>query len=418
MANKSRVFYGWIVVAVTTLCMSTGTAPFLFASLGLFFQPFSSEFGWDRAQISAVIPVLIITVMITQPFAGRIIDRIGVRKILIPSVAAFGLLIAAIPTWVSEIWQLGLVFFLIGTLGVGSNTMPYMRIITAWFDRKRGLAIGISVSGIGLGYTYVPLLVQSTIDAYDWRTAYYMLSFVVLFVAVPLMYFFLKESPADMGLSVDGDTGRTAAHTQALSWGMGSGETIRQKEFWLMALIFLLISFNLHGLLPHLVPMLSDHGINSTTAARIASCLGLTVFVSRIFIGYLLDIYFAPTVAAIFFALSALGFIIFSTMSTIPMMFLAAILVGLSLGAEVDILTYLIGKYFGLRSFAEIFGLLFVGIFIGSALGPPAFGVTFETTGSYIYILGIAIVSSLIALYLTLKLGPYPVRDSAGTAIG
>ena len=416
MRKKLTVFYGWYVVAISAFGISSGTAPFLFASLGLFFIPFHTEFGWNRAEISALIPVLVLSVMITQPFAGRIIDRIGARKILIPSTIAFGVLLATIPAFVNEIWHLGLIFFLIGTLGVAANTLPYMRVISHWFNKKRGLAIGISVSGIGLGYAYVPLLVQTIINEHGWRAAYYVLSLIVLLVSIPLIYLFLKESPEALGLLADGEEPSDPSEKPQNSMGLTSSETIRKREFWLLLFIFLLISFNLHGLLLHLHPMMTDKGFDSLTAAKIVSCLGLTVLVSRIFVGYLLDIYFAPRVALLFFALSTIGFAIFSISSVLPSMFFAAFLAGLSLGAEIDILAYLIGKYFGLRSFGEIYGLLFVGILIGSAIGPPAFGLGFERTGSYSSILIIAIVVNLAAILLTMKLSPYPDHSEAATA--
>ncbi len=416
MQKKLTVFYGWYVVAISAFGISSGTAPFLFASLGLFIIPFHTEFGWNRAEISALIPVLVLSVMITQPFAGRIIDRIGARKILIPSTIAFGVLLAAIPAFVSEIWHLGLIFFLIGTLGVAANTLPYMRVISHWFNKKRGLAIGISVSGIGLGYAYVPLLVQTIINEHGWRTAYYALSLIVLLVSIPLIYLFLKETPDILGLMADGEELSETSEKPQNSMGLTSSETIRKREFWLLLFIFLFISFNLHGLLLHLHPMMTDKGFDSLTAAKIVSCLGLTVLVSRIFVGYLLDIYFAPRVALLFFALSTIGFAIFSISSVLPSMFFAAFLAGLSLGAEIDILAYLIGKYFGLRSFGEIYGLLFVGILIGSALGPLAFGFGFERTGSYSSILIIVIIMNLAAIFLTKKLSPYPEHNEMAAA--
>jgi MFS family permease len=408
MQKKSGVFYGWYIVAISCLATSTGIAPFVFLSLGFFMIPFYNEFGWTRGQISSITPVLLFSLMIAQPFAGRFIDKLGTRNLLIPSTLAFGLLLAAIPTFVNEIWHLAIIFFLIGTLGVGANTMPHMRIISGWFNKKRGLAIGISVSGIGLGYTYVPMLLESTISTRGWRAGYYALSLLVLFIAAPLVYIFLKESPEQMGLLADGEESSDTNQVLQSSIGLTSSETIRKLDFWLLLFIFLFISFNLHGLTQHLPSMMVDRGFDSSVAAKIASSLGLSVLVSRILIGYLLDIYFAPRVAMLFFGLSTIGIAMFLLSSSLPFLFLAAILAGLSLGAEIDILAYLIGKYFGLRSFGEIYGLLFVGIFLGTAMGSPAFGLSFDKTGSYTSILTIAIVVNIVAVLLTAKLSPYP----------
>ena len=114
------------------------------------------------------------------------------------------LCLAAIPIFVTELWHLAVIFLLIGTIAAGTNSVPYMPILSAWFFKYRGLAIGISIAGIGLGYAYVPLLIQYLVDNAGWRYGYYALSAIVLFIALPLVYFFLRESPADMGLMPDG----------------------------------------------------------------------------------------------------------------------------------------------------------------------------------------------------------------------
>lgn len=406
--KKSRLFYGWLIVLVAMLGISAGIAPFVFASLGLFMLPFESEFGWSRTEISSLIPVMVVSLMLVQPILGNIIDKVGVRRVLIPSFAAFGVGLAAIPVLVSELWHLALIFLFFGTIGAAANTLPYMKAITSWFNRYRGLAIGLSVSGIGLGYAYVPILVQAVIDGYDWRTAYFVLSAIVLFLVVPLTAVVLRNTPQEMGLEPDGKVYEKTQPTPEVGEGLSSAEARRTKEFWLLSLIFLCIAFVLHGVLPHLVPMLVDKGIDSATSAGVASAMGLTVFVSRILIGYLVDRFFAPRVAMLFFALSVVGFALLSISSSIGFMYMAAVMVGLSLGAEIDLLAYLAGKYFGLRSFGEIYGLLFIGVLVGSATGPMAFGFGFEATGSYSGILTVAIFVNLAALILTSQLRRYP----------
>ena len=405
--SRDNIFYGWFIVSVSLLAISASGAPFVFASMGLFFIPFNEEFGWSRAQLSTLLSIFTITIMVSQPVAGRFIDRLGTRLVLIPSTIAFGLGLAAIPLLVSELWHLGLVFFLIGTAGVAANTMPYLRVISVWFNARRGLAIGISISGIGLGYAYVPVLVQTMIDGYGWRSGYYALSAVVLFIVVPLISLVLKESPADLDLLPDGAP-QSTANNIVLEYGISSSAAIKKREFWLISLVFLFIAFILHGILLHFVPMLRDKGIDATTTSYIAGAMGATVFISRILIGWLIDHYFAPNVALLFFSLSATGILVLLFSSTVPLMLLAALMIGLSLGAEVDLLAYLCGKYFGLNSFAEIFGLLFVSVLSGSVLGSILFGYGFDSTNSYSSVLIFCVMLNIAALLIITRLGPYP----------
>jgi len=136
--KRRGIFFGWWVVAATMLCMSTGPGPFAFASLGLFILPLSAEFGWDRAEISFSFTFLIVATAISLPIIGRLVDRIGCRPILIFSMVAMTACLAAIPTFVTELWHLALVFLLIGTIAAGTNTVPYLPMISAWFDKYRG----------------------------------------------------------------------------------------------------------------------------------------------------------------------------------------------------------------------------------------------------------------------------------------
>ena len=406
--QKKGPFFGWFVVGSTTLCISTGPGPFAFAALGLFIIPFETEFGWDRTQISACLTLLVAATDVSVPVIGRCVDKLGSRAVLFPSLVIFSLCLAAIPIFVSELWHLVLVFFLIGTIAAGTNSVPYMPVLSAWFFKYRGLAIGLSDAGIGLGYAYVPLLLQFLIDNAGWRYGYYALSAIVLFIALPLAYFFLKESPAEMGLKPDGQLSGEAPRATRKDVGLDGKEIARQREFWILVLIFVLLSFALNGMLSHLVPMLSDRGMGTGSAAAVAATVGITVFISRIVIGYLIDHFFAPYVAILSFSLSALGIAVFALGAVDAMAFFGAICVGLSLGAEGDLLAYLTGRYFGLKSFGATFGFLFSAVLVGTALGPLAFCIGFDTTGSYTGILTICVGLNILVVVLTAFLGRYP----------
>lgn len=406
--SKKGVFYGWWVVAACTIGISTGPGPFAFASLGLFMRPFEQEFGWGRGEVSVVLSILIVATALSLPFIGRIVDRVGARRVLLPSLIAMAACLGAIPLFVSELWHLAVVFLLIGTIAAGTNSVPYMPVLSAWFIRRRGLAIGISIAGIGLGYAYVPLLVQYMIDQYGWRSGYYALAGIVVLVSWPVIFLLFRDTPAQMGLEPDGATTGVVPRAASRTVGHLPREILRRSEFWMLVVIFVTLSFVLNGLLAHLVPMLTDRGMKPSAAASVAATEGVTVFFSRIMIGFLMDRFFAPHVAMVFFALSAIGLGMFVMGAVGPTAFAAIVLVGLSLGAEVDILAYLTGRYFGLRSFGAAYGLLFAAILVGTALGPVAFGYGFELTGSYTDILLICVGINLVAVVVMALLGPYP----------
>jgi predicted MFS family arabinose efflux permease len=284
-----------------------------------------------------------------------------------------------------------------------------MHVISAWFYRKRGLAIGLVMAGTGLGYTYVPVLVRYVIDAYSWRAAYFVLAGIIAFIALPLIYVWMRESPRELGLRPDGDP-PDAPPPAATSRDVGlePAQILRRREFWILVSVLIVLSFALHGLLAHLVPMLVDRGMTSATAASVAAVEGVTVMLARVLVGHLMDRFFAPRVAMTFFVLSALGLVAFAAGAVDGLAYSAAILVGLSLGAEVDMVAYLAGRYFGLKSFGATFGLLFGAVLVGITLGPVAFGFTYESMGSYVDVLWVSVAFNVLAILLMAVLGPFP----------
>lgn len=405
--RPTGVFYGWWIVAVAMIGISTSPQAFVLGSLGLFMNPFAEEFGWSRSKISACITVFTVASALCFPLIGRLIDRFGARKVLLPSMLFQALLLASISLWVSAIWHLAVVFLLIGTLAAGTNTISYVPVISAWFDRHRGLAIGLSISGIGLGFFYVPLLVQFLIDAYSWRVAYFGLGAVIVLVAMPLIAAVMVETPAAMNLRADGDS-PGAPLVGARHSGMATAQAVRQPIFGKLMVTFTCVSFVLNGILTHLVPMLTDRGSTASFAATVAATVGITVFIGRISIGFLVDRFFAPRVATVVFGLSAAGLLLFALGARGEIAFLSAVFVGVSLGAELDLMAYLASRYFGLGSFASIYGILLSGIVVGAGAAPVSFALWFDSFGSYDGILAVSVVLNLMAVALMIGAAPFP----------
>lgn len=409
-AGPRRPFFGWLIVLVSLFGISTGPAAFGLASLGLMIGPLEQEFGWDRTQTSGAVSIMMICTALSLPLIGRLVDKVGVRRVLIPSVAIMGLCLLAL-TMVTALWQFIAIYVAMGTLAVGSNSVPYMRVLAAWFDRSRGLAIGIAGSGTGLGFAYVPVLTEWLVTGYGWRMGYAGLGLIMLCGTLPLIFLVLRESPAAMGLLPDGVPAGTAADAGAAAPPGKAGDSLRQalgrRDFWSLAVIFVSLAFVLYGLIPHLVPMLTDRGLSTRDAALIASLFGLATFGGRLLIGFLIDRHDARLIAFIFFSLSAVGLGVLAMDLPTWAFMLSAVLLGGSLGAEVDMLAYLTSRYFGLRSFAEIFGVLFGAVMMGMGIGPALFGYVFDRTGSYNSMLALGVPICLMAIVLVALLRPY-----------
>lgn len=400
------IYYGWWIVATAAVGMSTGPGQFAFGALGLFMIPLNEEFGWSRTEVSLALTFFTVALAVSIPWIGKLVDRHGSRKVLLPSFMVFGVLLALIPSLANQLWILFLLFALIGSLAAGANALPYLRTISAWFDRRRALALGIAMGGSGMGYVYVPPAVQYMIDMHGWRSAYFMLAAVTLVVAVPLVYFVLREAPAKKDIE-----GRNELNPESIDPAAGSQvpmlRLLRRPLLWQLFVIFCLLSFTLYGVLSHLSPMLRDRGMSPGNAALVQSTLGLALVVSRVIIGYIMDRFFAPHVAVACFLLSAIGVSLLAAGAVGPLAFVAAVFIGISMGAEIDMLAFLTGRYFGVENFGQVYGILFTSFLIGTSGGPVAYGMAYETLGSYSWVLVVSIGLMLASAAITSRLPRY-----------
>ncbi len=402
--TSQKIFYDWKIVGTSILCYSAAPGQFAIGILGVFVIPLQLEFGWSRADIFLSTSFLVLTQAIFTPFLGNLVDKYGSKKVMMPSLFAFGLLLGGIPLFVSDVAHLYLFYAIIGGLSGGAAAVPYLRLAAAWFVKRRGLAFGLIMSGGGLGYAYSPPLVQYMIDNYGWRSGYYVLAAIVILIVLPLIQGMIYDEPKDINLMPDGESVDVDELLQSDDDKVTLGELLKMPLFYQLFATFMFLTFCLYGLMSNLVPMLNDRGMDSGTAALAATTVGVTIIISRIVIGFLLDKFFAPRVGMICFILSAMGTAFLAFGAVGPAAFLAAIFFGFSVGAELDLLAYLITRYFGSSSFGMVYGILFAAFLGGVSIGPVVFGRLFDFYGSYVNILGISscilVVTAISMLFL------------------
>ena len=401
--------FGWPVILACFVGMFATIGPLIYAVYGLFVIELEAEFGWSRKDMAFALTIYSLTNAAANPPCGLLIDRFGVRRVLIPSLALAGFLLCATGMLVSELWHLILGLSLISIGGIATNSISFTRTITAWFDRRRGLIIGIASAATGVGVAVFPKLTQQVIAAFDWRAGFIFLGLVFLVFLIPVVSLLMRNDPADVGLKPDGAGAGTGEQTATLpnDEGLTVMEALRTKAFWLLLISIGLATFGLWGLLPHLVPLLVDRGWTVEDAAWATFAFGISMAVSRVVVGYVIDQLFAPAVGAVTFMLSAIGFAMIAYGGIGWPVIVGAVLLGIGIGAEFDLLAYLVGRYFGLRAFATIYALIFIGFLSGTSFGPLALGWTFELTGSYDAFLPVLIAFSVIAAILFMALGPY-----------
>ncbi len=392
--------------------MALSYAMFTVFAFGTFVRPLESEFGWQRGEMSFALTMTNIAVVIVSPGIGLLIDRLGVRRVIIPSIVMMALTVASMALLTGNIWQFYAMFLLIPILGAGTLPQSYSRVIINWFNRRRGLALGIALSGFGVGATLVPAFAQFMIEHYGWRSAYVGFALTVLCVSLPMTLFLFRERPRDMGLQADGledMPANIASPAPSSASGLLAREALRTKSFWLIFTSFLLVGIAITSILAHLVPMLTDRGISPDKAALCMSLLGVGLVTGRILGGLLMDHFFAPYVTAFFLLFLITGIVILALGTSGKLVVVAAIFVGLATGSEISEIAYLCSRYFGLRSFCQIYGTMFAAFQIGSAFGPPILGIYYDHMGNYIGALWILTAIAVIGTMLITLLGPYPL---------
>ena len=405
--GSNKLFYGWVIVAVSIVGLATGWAAIGVFSFGAFIKPIELEFGWSRGEISVAQAVINLTGIAIAPVLGMMVDKYGIRKVLLPSSLMLGLLTASLYFLSASLWHFYAIWFLIAVLGCAAAPLSYSAVIVNWFDRKRGIALGIGLAGVGLGAALIPPFAQSLISSYGWREAYLGLGALVVFIGFPILLFFLRNSPQEMGLLPDGDDASAALDSRSVA-GFSVKETTRQRPFWLMVGMFMCVGMVVTSIIIHLHPMLVERGIDPAKAAKGQAILGLSLIFGRVFAGYLMDRFFAPYVSIAFMMGPAIGIAILASGVSGAPVFLAIVLVGLAIGAEFDVMGYLTSRYSGLLAYGLIFGLLFSAFELGAAIGSVALGFCHDLTGEYTIALWVMSGLALLSCVLAGLLGPYP----------
>jgi MFS family permease len=407
--HQHAFFYGWCVVAASAVGLFWGP-PVTVYSFSVFLKPLMQEFHAGRAAISLGFTLHLIAGALCAPVIGLLVDRYGSRRVILSATAMFACILFLNKVFSANLWQLYFFYVAMGLLINGVGPIPYGNLVSHWFDRRRGLALGLMMTGLGSGAMMIPSFAQQLITKFGWRTAYTALGCGVLLIAFPAVAAFLREKPQDLGLLPDGAPSKNSrAGSKVAPHGLGARDAWHSGTFWVMVCAFFLVSISVQGCLVHTTAMLSDRGIPAQTAALGSSFVGAAVLLGRVGTGYLLDHLFAPHVAAVFFGGAALG-IGLLWLGTTPVAFAGAFLVGLGLGAEVDLIAYLISRYFGLRAFGKVYSSAFAAFALAGALGPLIMGASFDRTGSYRGALATFLVATLVAAVLMTRLGPYRYR--------
>ncbi len=381
--------------------MGYATAVLYLYGFGAYIAPISESFGWSRLQtLTGLTIASLIQAVLAIPL-GMLVDRYGQRPFALAGVllmtGGFALLSTATGDQVNW-WFLWIV---LAVIALPALPLVWTSAIANRFDRSRGLALAVTLCGASLGASLFPLLATWLIKAQGWRLALVWHAGIWAAIAFPIVFFFFKT----------GTGGRAAAPSKTEPSGQESmtlREGFRSSIYLRLVASTFFVGTSITAVIIHFVSILSEHGIGALEAAGVASLVGVSAIVGRLTTGVLLDRFQASLVGAVAFLLPMIsGVLLIFGGDNIPVHATAAILIGLTLGAEVDVLAYIITKYFSLRNFGALFGGLVMAISIGGAIGPAFAAGIFDRYHTYAPFLWY-VVAILFASSLTLASLPRP----------
>lgn len=395
--GRQELARNWAVLGTCICGVMLGVAALPTYTLGLVAKSLEGALGWTITDVMTTLPFQAAGMTIGTPIAGYLSDRIHPRPLALFSSAILILAFLALPFAAQQgLGWFRAIYFLMGVLTAGTAGLLYARVVSGMFDAARGVALGLTLAGTGITTFLLPFYVNAIIPLWGWQAIYYGIAAILLLIAVPLLFFGLARAPMP---------GRKARTADLRHDGVPLGAALRDPRFHLMLASLVLLGSVIGSLLVDIVPALIDHGVTPAQAGRIASLLGISLIFGRIGCGWMLDRMRPGYVGLAIFLAAAAGTHAF-TMGGIWGAMIAVIAIGLLNGAEIDLISFMVARYFGLRQYGRIFGFCYAaymamsiaGPFIGAALIRSGGHAMLFATASIVFLLAAACLGLLSRL--------------------
>ena len=403
--SEGRLFYGWVLVAAF---LAIGTVMFgSLTSFGVFFKSIVSEFGLTRASTSAIFAVQNLFGSAMSFIGGWAVDRYGPR-ITVLFIGIFTGLSLLLTSQTNALWQLFIAYSLLFSV-IGAVYTTIVSTVSRWFDKNRGLALGIAGSGLGLGPVVIAPLATYLIASFDWRMAYIIMGLVAWLIIIPLSRL-LREPPYAIGTEPDGaksgsgEMGTAPPKNEDIyATEFSLREASRTRSFWLLGSTWLLSAFCYFLILIHIVPHTTDIGISAMGAATVLSLIGASFVAGRLLVGKISDSIGRKKTAIICALLVALAMIWLIWSQDLLMLYLFGVVFGFANGGLDTSVAALVGDTFGIRRIGIIMGALQVNYGIGVMIGPAIGGLVFDVSNSYFTAFLVGVLAMLaVALFVVL----------------
>ena len=408
MSEKRGIQYGWVIVASAFL-ITFITCGVNF-SYGVLFLPIVNEFGWTRGLASVVMLVAGLAYAATLPLTGILADRYGYKWVLAVSAGCLSLGLILSST-ITELWQLYIYTGLLVGLSISASFAIPVALVSLWFNKKQGLAVGIATLGISLGTAIFPVLISYLITTGGWRPALLIAGITVAMICIPATLL-MRNPPRDIAAREAASAIEKGVPKQAsdLETGLTLSEAVRTHQFWLIFITFLLFLSSLGLIMLHLVPYAVDSGMAPVQAATLLTLIGVFGLAGRLASGVLSDRIGIKPIMLFCTVLLGLNIACIAFSHTSWTFYVFASVYGLTYSGFVTQMVRITRLTFGGKALGSIFAALMVSDGIGFGFGPWIAGNIFDATGSYQASFLAAAIGLIVASILTATIKPAAKR--------
>ncbi len=460
MTNQQEWARGWPIVVSSLVGIALCLSPLPYWALIVIGSELGKEFGWTREIITAGFLYMTAGVLVGAPISGQLVDRFGARKVLLPSIIALSVGTCSFSLMTANPVVFYAIFFFTAFFGAGTLPITWSKAIVNNFNHNRGLALGIALTGTGLYGFLAPTYIQTFINNFGWRWAYVSVGILPVLISLPLALYLFRDRKEENALAGSLSQGGqlkiyglalalAIALFAAMSWvilkmgaiwvvllmtsflfvylgfvyrgtkhekvvselpGLTLRETFHNYRFWLIFFSFLILGAVVSGIIANSKLLLLDKGYTDITATGFftgVGLIGLSTLIGRLIGGFLVDHFWAPMIAFVFMSVPAIGCVILMQDFGMGVNAIALILVGLAAGVEFDMMAYFTSRYFGMKSYGRIYGIIYAAFGLGSGTSPVIFNILRGEATDYAQVLSFAAFGFVLGATLLLFLGKY-----------
>ena len=406
---------GWRIAILAMLGVAANSNAALLYAWGSLILPLSQAHGWARADLQSGISFMFLGMILGSQIVGWLNLRFGMRAVTYTSLVSLSGVYVAMSLMGNSLVMLYVLLMLTSIASMGTMHVTWTHLINLWYERNRGLALALVLSGTGLAAIVIPSMVSAAITRWGWPSAFWLLAAYPAGIVLPLAVAWMHE-PAEHAARKG--IGAPVELPIAEVRGVMLGEAVRSPRYWALNLALSMVVACVVTMVTNSVPLLRDKGLGAAEAAGIFGGFGVSLIAGRMVVGYLVDRIWAPGVAAVALTLPALGCLLLmvSGAQDTLQLTVAVMLLGIGAGAEFDIAAFLMARYFGMRDYGRLFGIHLSLITAAATLAPWLFGMLYRQTGSYEMMLSIAAPMFLVGGLMLLPLGRYPKFESTSAA--